>query len=202
MYSYYRGQFLEDIKKHAKNGNVENAGITNEELTNLALEYKSINPRCIGWLDAWVDVRLMTRSTTAGTRRKRSSSRGKSPSRAPDPPTQYEVSDKDSYSLREFIRKGRAQRSLYRLTLSKVICETVLWRMRLRVGEKNIKVNPSKTFLELLLSVLTRTTTTKDRKIMELAAAVHCPTAHGWDVALCYRGTSGGWVPVEKVDYK
>jgi len=200
MYSYYRGQFLEDIKKHAKNGNVENAGISNEELHNLALEYKSINPRCIGWLDAWVDVRLMARSTPTGTRRKRSSSRGKSPSRAQDPPTQHEVSDKDSYSLREFIRKGRAQRSLYRLTLSKVICETVLWRIR--SGEKSIKTNPSKIFLELLMSVLIRTTTAEDRKIMELAAAVHCPTAHCWDVALCYRGKLGGWVPVEKVEYK
>jgi len=181
MYSFYRGHFLPEVKRQSDLGrNLEEVGLTREQLQDLALEYRSINPRCIGWLDSWVDICLVP---PGEKQRKRGGALAR------EEPT--------AYSLRQFIRTGRAARSLYRLALSKVVCETVLWESE---GMRN-GFSPADRYLEIMMSVLERPTSSKSKRDMESAAKNILPGAP-WDLALCYRGPRGGWVVVGSVRYR
>jgi hypothetical protein len=184
MYSYYRGQYLAAVKAQDNPAGIESVGITSAQLQDLAYEFRTINPRCIGWLDSWVDVRIVySSSEEKSTERK--GTRGKSPGRKGG--SKVALHNSSSYSLREYIRKGRAMRSAYRLALSKVLCQTVL----LNGKTPSDTINPAVAFLELLCA-----------KIPRLKADVKKIDAikgkEVLDVALCYRGLDGDWVTVAR----
>ena len=184
---------------------MENVGITARQLGELAVEYKTMNPRCIGWLDSWVDVCLVpaaaagsssSGSSSSGGRRGRSRSRSSSTREARL--SGMQVEETEAYSLRNYIRQGRAQRSLYRLVLSKVICQTKLLQEE---GSNEPKSSPAVQFLCLLVSILSRPSNVKSKKEMEQDATKKL-RAPSWDLAVCYRGSGGGWVAVGRVPYR
>jgi len=184
MYSYYRGQYLVAVKAQGDPAGIENVGITRAQLQDLADEFRTINPRCIGWLDSWVDVRIVSSSGEEKPAGKKDS-RGKSPARKGGSKASLPISS--SYSLREYIRKGRAMRSAYRLALSKVLCQSVL----LHGKTANDATDPALAFLELLCAKIPRL-----KVDVTKMAAIKGKT--GLNVALCYRGLEGDWIAVAR----
>ena len=192
MYSYYRGDFLAAVVTRQQNRrDIEEVGVTINQLQHLALEYNTINPRCIGWLDSWVDLRLVSRQADGASRKVKGERRSNSPSR--------NAEESNSYSLRDFIREGRAQRSLYRLALSKVICETVLWISNCKT-KSSTDDNPAVAYLNTVLTVINRRESTKARLVMEKLAGKQLRETK-WDMALCYRDVRGTWKIAGSVPY-
>jgi hypothetical protein len=190
MYSYYRGDFLAAVTRQQNRKEIEEVGVTINQLQHLALEYNTINPRCIGWLDSWVDLRLVARRSDGAN--SKGNGRSKSPHR--------NYKESNSYSLREFIRKGRAQRSLYRLALSKVICETVLWQSTRQTVKSPTEDNPAVAYLNKVLMVINSRESSKAKLVIEKLAGKQLNQTE-WDLALCYRDVRGNWEIAGSVTY-
>jgi hypothetical protein len=175
MYAYYRGHLLPRLQQETTPEGVHRVGLSRTQMRDLAHEFVTVNPRCIGWLDAWVDVGLVPHARICT-------------------PAGQPMEESVVCSLTDLLR-ARCARSLYRLTLGQAVCRGILSR-----AAANDPSNPAVAFLTRVRATLQRSDTVQARLCAEEQAARSLP-AGPWDLVLCYRGQDGAWVVVGRTLY-